>query len=452
MVSGCKAGGGRAASDSQEYRHPLIARINPLLGCLDAAADPSSGRRVRWTPRAAALAAVLMGLGAADPLGVRCEDALGAMASDFVGARRVGGTYNGLLKALERQHKTALPMLKSDLRRQAFGMLERVGRTEGWVLLGVDGTKEELARTADNERGFGVGDNGAVPQAFATVVVEVHTGLAWDWRIGPACASEKGHLVQMAADLPEGVLLLADGNFVGYPVWSELNKQGKSFLIRVGGNVSLIRDLWPSVAWRRERGLVHVWPQGRQGSAAPLTLRLIRVGSGRRAVHLLSNVLDPGRLSAEAAGAIYRLRWGVELFYRTLKRTLGMAKLRSRCARRARLELEWGLIAMTVMTLLGIGALAAHGREVRRLSPALLVRGMRRALPGRVDAAAAWTLERDLSSAVRDSYRRKARKQSRHRPITKNTPRPHRLKPPRLRRATAKERRLALEKYPHLAA
>jgi hypothetical protein len=123
-----------------------------------------------------------------------------------------------------------------------------------------------------------------------------------------------------------------------------------------------------------------------------------RVGSGKKAVHLLTHVLDPGRLSKRTAGEIYRRRWGVELFYRTLKRTFGYVKLRSKAGRRARLELEWGLIAMMITTMIGIDALTR-----RRPKKSRLTRG------------------------------------------AKNTPKTHCLKPPIVRKATPKERERARE-------
>ncbi len=443
-----------SAGSAVSYRHPLLARISVFLSSLAAMPDPRARRKVRWTPLAAGLAAILMALDPGCPLGVRCADALACLADESTRRRRVGTTYNGLVKALERQAPEVLLVLKADLRRQARSRLERIPRTGGWILLAVDGSKEDLPRTRDHEREFGIADNGVGPQALVTAIVEVHTGLTWDWRIGQGRAAEKEHLIQMTPDLPAEVLLLGDGNFVGYPVWSTLQESGKHFLIRVGGNVSLITRLWPEATLRRNRDLVYAWPKNHQQRVAPLTLRLIRVGSRENPVFLLTNVLDLRRLSKRMAGTIYRRRWGVELFYRTLKRTLGYAKLRSQAGRRARIELEWGLVTMAIVAMMGIDALHRRRRDPRRLSPARLIRALRTALlrggngrPTRADAA----LHRALANAVKDDYQRHASKRSRHRPITKNTPYPLVLKPPRLRRATAQERKIA-RKYRHPVA
>jgi len=423
------------------YRHPLLSNINLYLGCLKDLQD-SSARR--WTPHAAAVAAVLMSLDATHPLFVRLGNAQACMESDFSGRRRTGKTYNGLIKALTRQAPRVLPAIKKHLRQKVLESFRRIPRTCGWRLLAVDGTKEQLPRTVSHEAFFGIADNGKFPQALVTAVVEVHTGLLWDWRIDRGCGSEKGHLEEMGPTLPEDVLLLADGNFVGYNIWSALVDAGKWFLIRVGGNVDLLTDLFPDTVLERQGNIVYAWPKARQRRCPPLRLRLIR---GSESVHLLTNVLDESRLSQESAAILYRLRWGAEIFYRTFKRTMDLARLKSRSGARASLELEWALITCCILSLLGTQALHQSGKDPRRLSPARLMHACRDALfhGTSVRIRTGDPFQRALAQAVRDSYVRHGSKKSRHRPITKNTPKSHQLKPPNLRPATRSERTLAQE-------
>lgn len=445
VVTDREFGGCRAV---QEYRHPLLAKINPFLSSLCDLPDPA-GRRVRWTPRAAGTAAVLMALDPGCSLSVRCEDALACMrGEDALG--RVGSTYNGLVKALQRHAPAALPTLKADLRRRAASALAGIPRVAGWSLLAVDGTKEDLPRTRSCERAFGIADNGVCPQAFVTAIVEVQSGILWEWRIDRGRASEKHHLAQMVSSLPQDALLLGDGNFVGHRLWSELDAAGKRFLIRVGANVSLIEGLFPGSEIERRKDIVYAWPVTWQNRTRPLRLRLIRVGAGKSRVYLLTNVLDPVSLSRRAAGAIYRLCWGVELFYRTLKRTLGYAKLQSRSGVRAEIELEWALIAATIMAFIGVGVLRRRRIDPRRSSPAGLLRVLRRwLLRGTHDRE---QLDKELAEAVGDEYTRRRPKHSRHRPVTKNTPSPRRPKPPRIRKATPKEKWIAYTKHKQIDA
>lgn len=427
-----------------------MAAISLFLQPLSACVDPAQ-RRVRWTPLAASTAAVLMAL-AEGALGGRFREAHRCLAADYRRRRRTGATYNGLLKALERQQHTVLPRVKAELRAHVRRRLQRIDPAGRWVLLAVDGSKEDLPRTRAHEVGFGIADNGRFPQAFVTAVVEVYTGLLWDWRLGPARASEKRHALEMIADLPDDALLLADAGFVGLPIWSTLQNHGKHFLIRVGGNVRLLTDLWPQTQTRRRKDLVYVWPKKGRQDHPPLKLRLIRVGSGPKTVHLLTNVLDPRPLSRKMAGAIYRRRWGVELFYRTFKRTLGCAKLHSKSARRATIEFEWALVAITLVTLLGIDALVRRRRDPRRLSAAPLLGALREALRRDLGARGHTheALQRALGRCLKDTYQRRRSKLSRHRFTTVNTPTKY-LQPPNVRPATAQEQADA-QKYGHRTA
>ena len=450
MKTDSRIGGGASAHN---YRHPLVSCISAFLGCLAEVADPSAKRRVHWTPQAASTAAVLMAFDADPALTERFRHIRPCMKSHDRRRRRTGTTYNGLMKALERQQNAILPLVKTEMRCDVRTRLHRVDPTNPWLLLAVDGSKEELPRTRDHERVFGTADNGMVPQAFITAIVEVHTGLLWDWRIGRARASEKKHLMEMTPELPDDALLLADGAFIGLPIWEKLCAQGKHFLIRVGGNVRLITHLWPQAKIRQRRNIVYVWPVQSRKRRPPLKLRLIKVGSGSKSVNLLTNVLDSRCLSKKAAGTIYRKRWGVEIFYRTLKRTLGCAKLRSKSARRAKIELEWTLVALTIAMLLGVDAAKRHRRDPRRLSPAQLLRTLREAIrwDGTFRSRSRAALERALANSLRDAYQRRTAKQSRHRVTTTNTP-VKRLKPPIVRRANAKEQQDAMNYWIKTAA
>jgi hypothetical protein len=449
MKTDSRIGGGTSA---HVYRHPLLSCISVFLACLADVVDPSAKRRVRWTPQAASTAAVLMALDADPALTERFRHARACMKVDYRRRRRTPSTYNGLMKALERQQDTILPLVKTEMRCHVRRRLHYVDPTGPWLLLAVDGSKEDLPRTPDHERVFGIADNGVFPQAFITAMVEVHTGLLWDWRIDRARASEKKHLMEMTPEIPNDALLLADGAFVGLPIWEKLCAQGKHFLIRVGGNVHLIANLWPQAKIRQRRDIVYVWPIQARRHHPPLRLRLIKVGSGVKAVYLLTNVLDSRRLSRKAAGMIYRKRWGVELFYRTLKRTLNCAKLRSKAARRAKIELEWTLVALTIVTLLGIDALVKRRRDPRRLSPAQLLRALREAMHhGTPSPQGRVALDRALGNSLKDTYHRPSAKQSRHRTTTRNTPE-KRLKPPIVRNATAKERNDAVRYWLKTAA
>ena len=82
----------------------------------------------------------------------------------------------------------------------------------------------------------------------------------------------------------------------------------------------------------RERdGIVYCWPQDKQRKGVPpLVLRLLRFNDGRGAVYLVTNELNPRKLSDPLAGKIYRQRWGIEVYFFTLKSGLRLKRLQYR--------------------------------------------------------------------------------------------------------------------------
>src|SRR5204862_8156837 len=108
-------------------------------------------------------------------------------------------------------------------------------------------------------------------------------------------------------------------------------------------------------------------------------LRLVVVQDGKHALYVVTD-LPKTRLSDRHVATIYGARWGVEVFFRTFKQTFGCRKLRSRSARNAQLELEWSLVGLWGVCLLGTRALSAGGHEPARLSPAAAIRAFQRTL------------------------------------------------------------------------
>lgn len=118
---------------------------------------------------------------------------------------------------------------------------------------------------------------------------------------------------------------------------------------------------------------------------------------------------------------IYAARWGIEVFFRTFKQTFGCRKLRSRSARNAQLELDWALVGLWGVGLLGTHELSASGHDPLRLSPAAALRAFHRTLREyRVrPETPADTLWAQLRRARLDDYRRRSAKTSREYPRKK---------------------------------
>jgi len=344
-----------------------------------------------------------------------------SLADRFVWARRqvsswrlvswaLGKSYQGFVKGLARVSPRLLRAIAGHLRGQMPGLCGKHWQRGRWVLLGVDGSKIDLPRTQALDQSFGAaGQKKSGPQAVLTTILHLTTGLPWDAWMGRADASERGHLRRMVARLPLAALLVADAGFVGYALWSLLQASGRHFLIRVGANVKLLRGLGYAVV---ERGdLVYLWPdRERRAGRAPLVLRLIRLHDGRREVSLITNVLDPEQLSDQEAREAYRLRWGIELWFRQLKQTALRRKLASKAPRQATLELAWLLVAMTLLGMLGVHDAIARGHDPLALSPAQALGALHQLAQQPHLRGGLRTLRARLGHCRKDRYRRHAPK------------------------------------------
>ena len=190
-------------------------------------------------------------------------------------------------------------------------------------------------------------------------------------------------------------------------------------------NVTLLKDLGLEV--ERQSHQVWLWPTSKRDQV-PLQLRLIRLRSktrsklsrSRQEVYLLTNVFDESRLSQKQADEFYRLRWGVEIFYRSFKQTLDQRKLRIRAPGPAAEELHWSLTALLLLSLMSVQALVQKNIDPLRLSVAGALRTIRHAMT----CHRCWRYRGDLRvrliHALKDDYRRNSSKQARNWPHKKN--------------------------------
>lgn len=274
-----------------------------------------------------------------------------------------------------------------------------------------------------------------VPRIWLTTLWHVGAGLPWNWRIGPSDSSERGHLVGMLATMPVGALLAADAGFVGYELWQLIAAAKLEMLVRVGGNVRLLKKL----GYVRERnGLVYLWPdQAAKKRLPPLVLRLIVVQGERQPVYLVTSVTDPCQLSDQAAAEIYGRRWDIELFYRNYKQTFGRRKLRSHNPDNAAVEMEWSLLGMWAMGLHSHYHLASQGIPPEKISFAGVLRAYRRPLREyRCRPEPGESLSDLLDRAIIDDYHRQ-NKASRDYPQKK--PDRQATGPPKIFRATKQQ-------------
>jgi hypothetical protein len=361
-------------------------------------------------------------------------------------ARVAVETYQGFLKALVRWTAILLPLIKDRLHQ----LMEEQGcqhwRVGLWLALAVDGSRISVPRTKDNEKAFcaphyGKGKTAKYrnkkgkgkrrqrkekmqpvkPQIWTTLLWHMGLHMPWSWKTGPSHSSEREHFRQMLAEqtFPPRTLFCADAGFTGYDLWKEIIDTGHSFLIRVGANVKLLRKLGYGV---ERPGVVCFWPNSAaRKSQPPLVLRLLHLQVGRCTMHLLTNVLDDKKLSDEDAIRLYRLRWGIELQFRTVKQTFGRRKLRSRSPARGYVELDWSLLGLWMIQLFAAKEQIVMGEVPEHGSVSLAIRIIRVAFqrPAEVPDEA-FTIK--LRTATKDTYQRRTSKEARYKPEFKDKP------------------------------
>lgn len=416
-----------------------------------------------WTVRALVTAALLWAWSGETTLKERLRQAIEANRRIWGRAVPARTSYQAFLKLLVRWTEPLRAELVRALRTRMEQEFPRPFRLAGFVVLAGDGSKVGLPRTQSNEARFSVTKarqrrkpqnprgrrlssrdaqqqrarqkKADSPQLALTALVHLGLRLPWDWRLGPSDDSERDHLRDMISALPSDALVRADCGFVGYDFWRTLLDSGRQFVIRVGGNVRLLKQL--GVA-RESAGTIYLWPdKAAKRGQPPLVLRLVVIQGSRHPWYLVTSVRDRRRLSDREVAEIYRRRWGIELFFRHFKQTFGRSKLRSHKAEHAECEIAWSLLGL--WTLLLSAQKQGHGSSDSppRLSVARVLRAFRKAIANSIDPHG--SLAELLSAAVIDSYSRRD-KRSRGYPRKKYEPP---AKPPRITKATRQQRELA---------
>jgi hypothetical protein len=222
-------------------------------------------------------------------------------------------------------------------------------------------------------------------------------------------------------------------------------KSGRHFLVRVGGNVELLRELVPGGDFELDDERVWLWPKGqREKGKPPLELRLIKIPRGKQTWYLVTSLLDPSKLTKTQAANLYNRRWGVECCFRTLKQTFERGEARSYTPACAGTELDWSLLSLWLVSLMTKRELMVAKIDPQQYSPAGARRLIRREL--RHQAAGKERLDvSEFQSAVKDSYNRTASKKARHDQRKKRDRPPG---APKITKATRAQQKAALDLTP----
>ena len=439
-----------------------------------------------WKPRMLAAAALFWANSDRGTLGERFQHARKIIRKIFYWQSAPGKTCEGFLKVLRRWHQELLLTVVCELHVRMERELANQFQVAGFTVFAADGSRVQIPRTKSNQQAYSarrkqkrkrnqkkntkqskrrksklarkrtaagrrtmkkqsaasIQKKTSTTHMWLTLLWHVGTGLPWSWRSGAGDSSERHHLLDMLGEMPKNSLMTADAGFVGYEFWKAILDADHEFVIRIGANVKLIKQL----GYVRESDhTVYLWPdKAAKKKMPPLVLRLIVIHNGKHPVYLLTSVFSKQRLSDKQAIEIYRYRWGIELFFRTFKQTFGRTKLRSHAAQNAKLELDWSLIALWSICLSGQRELVHAGKPPSQLSPAAAIKAVQTTMRDyRVrPESPEETLCSMLAHALLDNYERSSSKTSRDYPTKKKR---KRTAPPKIVQATKTQITIATE-------
>jgi Transposase DDE domain len=363
--------------------------------------------------------------------------------------QRPGKAFSGFGKAMLRLPMPVWWAFCDAVRSRVFHLVADRMTLEGWLPLGCDGSRLEGPRTAELEPSLGQSSQSqAAPTLWVIALVSLTTGVLWSWRLGSSKTGERRYLIDLLETLPQAVirsvLLVCDAGYVGYDLLARLLKQQCSFLIRLSSQAQLYSLEMVEVEGFTE-GEFWYWTDDAERKSQPaLRVRVIRVAAPKRKndVWLVTNVLDPKRLSAGLAARFYKMRWESECFFRTDKRVVKDVRLVSRTVPLVVREAEVSLLACQL--LLGQGALAwkvggqQAGRDELKCSAAAVLREIRRELEAARKPMPRSSFAQRLQQTGRDRRERTGPKMKRQPPRRKKHEAPQ---PPRLKVLSAEQKR-----------
>ena len=269
----------------------------------------------------------------------------------------------------------------------------------GLLVVAWDGTEIAVADTPANHDHFRrhQGKGGVavgVPKARLLVLLACGSRRL----LGAACGTlGQGEITlarQLAGRLRAGMLLLADRNFLGYPLWTAARAQGAHLLWRAKRNkpllpvrqplpdgswLSVIHDPVDARAWR-ERARANKRRGHKPPAPRPITGITVRVvealiaatvdGVTRTERYLLvTSLLDPTAAPAEDLVALYARRWVAETGIREIKTVLLAGRaLRGATPLRAHQELWAALVVYQSIRLLICQAALTGDLDPSRIS------------------------------------------------------------------------------------
>ena len=257
----------------------------------------------------------------------------------------------------------------------------------GFRLLAMDGTTFKLPKTQALREHYGRPKNAArkkaAPQARMVMLTLPGTRIPIAYEVSPLSTSELKLAERLMPHVRANELLLMDRGFLSYGLFWQIQNRQAFFGTRLKKNIKYknVKQLGPK-DW-----LVDWTPTDSRGQWKPLPrsirLRVIRYQfPGFRASAIITNVLDPRRLSREdwvrlahecddngkLTPGLYHRRWEIETSFFELKVVLKTDSLRSRTPASLEYELAGRVVYYLLIRWLIVLAAEKHGIDPLRIS------------------------------------------------------------------------------------
>jgi hypothetical protein len=195
-----------------------------------------------------------------------------------------------------------------------------------------------------------------------------------------AAQSEHERATEGLATIPAETLVVGDRLYAVPAFWEALHARGLWGVARRNRLVKL-KTRGRLSEGRLGDGEVtdHLVDAGCGATAPRVRLRLIRVRQGRRTFAVLTNVLDPARLSAADVLALYPLRWTVERVFFDLKEVLNLHRFYAGNPNAVAMQVYAAAIVHVAMRVAQGQIAQAQGVRPEAISPAKLFPRMARA-------------------------------------------------------------------------
>lgn len=345
--------------DEKDFRTPImeLKALFMEFGVQDLEPSQRHGNARIMESALAAMAITLFGIVRDDSLSFRFQTVQKCLANVWSGVV-IAKSRQGMFKALVSCGDRILHRVRKafEAKLASLGTLSIFGRQT----VVVDGSQLAIPRSKQNISHFAAAPRkskkgkkykkasdkakATTTQIALSLCYHLASGMPYCWSQGTSADGERGQLLGMLDQMPNRARLILDACYYGYDFWQRLIEKKFTFVMRAGSNIELLASFQGMGKINVRKGMVCYWPKhAMDKNEPPIILRLVEVMVGKKRMYLLTNEWE---LTDAQLAELYRARWRIEVFFRTLKHNYERAKLRSKTPSNAKVELDWTIMGM----------------------------------------------------------------------------------------------------------